>query len=152
MSTRETVKSLAAERILVLDGAWGSLLQQENLVEEDFRSEGTPTDRQLKGNFDLLNLSRPDIVQKVHRAYLEAGADITSTNTFSSTTIAQADYATGHLVADINRAAARLAREVADQVVFMVDGRIVEQGSSDEVLNHPQHPRTRQFLSRVLPS
>ncbi len=122
MSTRETVKSLAAERILVLDGAWGSLLQQENLVEEDFRSEGTPTDRQLKGNFDLLNLSRPDIVQKVHRAYLEAGADITSTNTFSSTTIAQADYATGHLVADINRAAARLAREVADQVEA-ADGR-----------------------------
>ncbi|QDO87613.1 methionine synthase [Ornithinimicrobium ciconiae] len=114
--------TLARERILVLDGAWGSLLQQVELTEEDFQVEGMPQDRSYRGNFDLLQLTRPDVVRQVHRRYLEAGADITTTNTFTSTSIAQADYGTQSLVPQLNQAGAALAREVADEFTAR-DGR-----------------------------
>ncbi|MBA2695713.1 MAG: homocysteine S-methyltransferase family protein, partial [Actinobacteria bacterium] len=119
----QALHQLAAERILVLDGAWGSMLQVE-LTEDDFhRSEWDwATDRRLRGDFDLLQLTRPGVIADVHRAYLGAGADITSTNTFSGTTIAQADYGCEHLVPEINQAAARIAREVADEFEA-ADGR-----------------------------
>ncbi|HSP59786.1 MAG TPA: homocysteine S-methyltransferase family protein, partial [Ornithinimicrobium sp.] len=110
----------AHERILVLDGGYGSMLQQVALVEEDFHGDGpvwsTHAGTALKGNFDLLGLTRPDVIGEVHRAYLRAGADILTTNTFSATSIAQADYGTQGLVHDINVAAARVARQVADEV------------------------------------
>ncbi|HKJ11358.1 MAG TPA: methionine synthase [Ornithinimicrobium sp.] len=112
----DRLRTLATERLLVLDGAWGSMLQQADLGEADFRFAGADPDRSYRGNFDLLQLSRPDVVAGVHRAYFEAGADISSTNTFSSTSIAQADYATAHLVGQLNREAARIAREVADEL------------------------------------
>ncbi|MFC0360236.1 methionine synthase [Kytococcus schroeteri] len=112
----------ARERILVLDGAWGSMFQRMELTEADFHADDTPDDRALAGNFDLLNLGRPDLVAGVHRAYLEAGADITTTNTFSSTAIGQAEYGCEHLVAALNEAAARTARQVAD-AVQAADGR-----------------------------
>ncbi|GGK77181.1 methionine synthase [Ornithinimicrobium pekingense] len=96
------------------------MLQQVELVEEDFHGEGPAwaahADTALRGNFDLLGLTRPDVLASVHRAYLEAGADILTTNTFSATAIAQADYGTQGLVHDINVAAARVARQVADEV------------------------------------
>ncbi|WP_153397411.1 methionine synthase [Ornithinicoccus halotolerans] len=101
------------ERILVLDGAWGTVLQGRGLTEADFRFRGADPDRGYQGNFDLLQLTRPDVVREVHRSYLAAGADITTTNTFTSTAIAQADYGTQWLVPELNEAAARLGREVA---------------------------------------
>ncbi|GAA1165647.1 methionine synthase [Ornithinimicrobium humiphilum] len=110
----------AQRRILVLDGGYGSMLQQVELHEEDFHGVGPGwekhRDTALKGNFDLLALTRPEVLADVHRAYLEAGADILTTNTFSATAVAQADYGTQDLVPAMNVAAARVARQVADEV------------------------------------
>src|SRR5882757_8133309 len=110
------LKAAAKERILVLDGAWGVMIQREGLDEADFR--GAPFkdhDHPLKGNNDILAMTRPDIVTKLHDRYYGAGADISETNTFSATTIAQADYGLEHIVPELNLAAARLARESADR-------------------------------------
>jgi 5-methyltetrahydrofolate--homocysteine methyltransferase len=107
-------------RILVLDGAMGTMIQGEGLQEADYRGErfaNHPYD--LKGNNDLLSLTRPDIIAGIHRRYLEAGADIIETNTFNGTAIAQDDYKLGSLSAELNLAAARIAREVADQVTAL---------------------------------
>jgi len=104
------------KRILILDGAMGTMIQRYTLGEEDFRTEalkGHP--KALKGNNDLLSLSRPDIIRAIHAEYLEAGADIIETNTFSGTTIAQEDYGLSHLAYAINFESAKLAREVADE-------------------------------------
>ncbi|MEE4110983.1 MAG: methionine synthase, partial [Halieaceae bacterium] len=104
-------------RILVIDGAMGTMIQGAGLTEADYRGArfaDHPSD--LKGNNDLLSLTRPDVIRDIHRAYLEAGADIIETNTFNSTAIAQADYDLSELAVELNRAAARLAREVADEM------------------------------------
>lgn len=107
------LRSEAAKRILLADGAWGTMIQTYALGEADYAgSLGLARDQ--KGNNDLLCLTRPDIVEEITRAYLDAGSDILSTNTFSSTTISQADYAADHLVRDLNIAAARIARTAAD--------------------------------------
>ena len=117
MSTRSSLLQKAVkERILVLDGAMGTMLQRYNLSEADYRGQHFPDwASDLKGNHDLLNLTRPDVVQEIHRAYLSAGADIIETNTFNANAISQADYGTQEFIYDINRASARIAREVADQ-------------------------------------
>ncbi|MEG1403048.1 methionine synthase [Bacteroides sp.] len=113
---KKNIQQLVLERILILDGAMGTMIQQYNLQEEDFRGERfAHTSGLLKGNNDLLCLTRPDVIQEIHRKYLEAGADIIETNTFSATTISMADYQVEASVDDINRAAVRLAREVADE-------------------------------------
>ncbi|MPY65404.1 methionine synthase [Deinococcus sp. SDU3-2] len=109
------IRAHARERILVLDGAWGTMLQRAGLTEGDFRWDEADPLRMYRGNFDLLQLTRPDVIRDVHCVYFEAGADIASTNTFNSTSISQADYGTEHLVRDMNEAGARLAREVADE-------------------------------------
>ena len=115
MDARSRLEALLAERIVVLDGAWGVLLQGRGLSEEAFRGERfAGHDRDVKGDPDLLNLTQPDVVRDIHRAYFEAGADITTTNTFTATTIGQADYGLADAVDDMNRAGARLAREAAD--------------------------------------
>ncbi|AHY46012.1 metH: methionine synthase [Rubrobacter radiotolerans] len=104
------------QRILMLDGAMGTMIQDYTLSESDFRGEDfRDHDRDLKGNNDLLSITRPDIVRDIHAANMDAGADIIETNTFSSTSIAQADYALEDLAYSINLAAARVAREVADR-------------------------------------
>ena len=104
------------ERILVLDGAMGSLIQTYKLEEEDFRGERFKDhSHPLKGNNDLLALVRPDILKEIHCLYLDAGADILETNTFSGTTIAQADYALEDAVYDINFHSAKVAKEAADE-------------------------------------
>ena len=106
-----------AERILMLDGGMGTMLQNAGLSEEEFRGErfaDWPSD--LKGNNDLLVLTCPDLVTRIHREYLEAGADIVETNTFNSTRLSQADYGMEAQVPELNREAARLAREVCDAV------------------------------------
>lgn len=106
------------ERILVLDGAMGTMIQRYTLTEDDFRKyEGLANHpKNLKGNNDLLSLTRPDIIKEIHRQYFEAGADIVETNTFSGTVVAQADYDTQHLVYDINYQSALIARQVADEI------------------------------------
>ena len=110
------LNKLVSERILILDGAMGTMIQQYNLSEADFRGQRfEQLLGQLKGNNDILCLTRPDVIQDIHRKYLEAGADIIETNTFNATSISQADYHTQDYVTEINRAAARLAREVADE-------------------------------------
>jgi 5-methyltetrahydrofolate--homocysteine methyltransferase len=110
------LKAAARERILVLDGAWGVMIQRENLSEEDFRgTRFAAHNHPQKGNNDLLILTRPDIVTRLHDTYYGAGADISETNTFSATTIAQGDYGLEEAVWDLNFEGARLARESADR-------------------------------------
>jgi 5-methyltetrahydrofolate--homocysteine methyltransferase len=105
----------AASRILVLDGAMGTMIQRHRLDEAGYRGERfADFGRDLRGNNDLLTLTRPGIVADIHRAYFEAGADIVETNTFNATVIAQADYGLQALVPELNHRAARLARDVAD--------------------------------------
>jgi 5-methyltetrahydrofolate--homocysteine methyltransferase len=118
MSTAEDKLRAAAEkRILVLDGAMGTLIQGLKLTEADFRGERFKDwPRDLKGNNDLLILTRPDAIRGFHLDYLRAGADIVETNTFASTSIAQADYGMEGLAYELNLAGARLAREAADIV------------------------------------
>ncbi len=111
-------------RILVLDGAMGTMVQTYGLDESDFRGErfgDHPCD--LKGNNDLLCLSRPEVIGEIHRAFLAAGADIIETNTFNATTISQRDYRTEHLAAEINREAARIARAAADEFTAQDPGK-----------------------------
>jgi 5-methyltetrahydrofolate--homocysteine methyltransferase len=113
------IKAIAAERILVLDGAMGTMIQQHKLEEEDFRNDQLADHPQpLKGNNDLLSVTRPDIIRDIHRKYLQAGADIIETNTFSGTSIAQADYGLEAWVYQINADSARIAREVADEITL----------------------------------
>jgi 5-methyltetrahydrofolate--homocysteine methyltransferase len=112
--TETKIRHLAAERILVLDGAMGTMIQALGLDEEGFRGARFDAwNREVRGNNDLLNLSRPDAVRAIHLAYFRAGADIVSTNTFSSTRIAQADYGMAEIAYELNVEGARLAREAA---------------------------------------
>jgi 5-methyltetrahydrofolate--homocysteine methyltransferase len=125
MDARERLEAAMAERIMILDGAWGVLLQGRGLQESDFRGERfRDHDRDVKGDPDLLNLSRPDIVTSVHDAYFGAGADITTTNTFTATSIGQADYGLQDAVRDMNLEGARLARESADRHGGLVAGSL----------------------------
>lgn len=106
----------AGKRILVLDGAMGTMIQRHKLEEEDFRKGWFEDhDSPLKGNNDLLSLTRPEIIKEIHEEYFVAGADIVETNTFSGTWIAQADYKLEKAVYDINYHSARIAKEVADE-------------------------------------
>ena len=112
---RAVLDRVLAERVVLLDGAMGTMIQRHSLEEADFR--GTRFDGHttlLKGNNDLLALTRPDVITEIHDQFLEAGADIIETNTFSSTAVAQADYGLEAAVGDLNRAAARLARGAAE--------------------------------------
>jgi len=110
------IESLLEDQILVLDGAMGTMIQRHKFEEFDFR-EGAFEEhhKPLKGNNDLLSITRPEIIKDIHRAYFNAGADIVQTNTFSGTSIAQADYDLEHAVFDINYESARLAKEVANE-------------------------------------
>lgn len=110
------IEDILKERILVLDGAMGTMIQRHKLEENDFRGEILKDHpHPLKGNNDLLSITRPDIIKDIHRMYFEAGSDIVETNTFGSTWVAQADYHLEHLVYKINFESAKIAREVADE-------------------------------------
>ncbi|MFD2203368.1 homocysteine S-methyltransferase family protein [Shivajiella indica] len=116
MNRSELLLSLAKKKILILDGAMGTMIQRYKLSEEDFRTpELANHPKPLKGNNDLLSLSKPEIIKAIHAAYLEAGSDIIETNTFSGTSIAQEDYGLRHLAYDINFHSAKIARKVADE-------------------------------------
>ncbi|HPF28191.1 MAG TPA: methionine synthase, partial [Steroidobacteraceae bacterium] len=113
---RAQLLAALGERIMVLDGAMGTMIQRHKLSEEQFRGTRLAnTERDLKGNNDILSLTQPELVAGIHREYLSAGADIIETNTFSSTSIAQADYGLQSLAEEMNRESARLAREVCDR-------------------------------------
>jgi len=106
--------ALLRERIAILDGGMGTMIQERGLTEADFRNPALANHPQdLKGNNDLLSLTRPDVIEDIHYRYFAAGADIATTNTFSSTTIAQADYHLEHLVPELNRTSAQLACRAA---------------------------------------
>lgn len=114
MKKKEILSQALGERILIIDGAMGTMIQNYKLEEQDFRNEQLKDHPfPLKGNNDLLSITRPDIIQAIHRAYFEAGADIAETNTFSSTSIAQADYRLEHMVYDLNYQSAKIAVEAA---------------------------------------
>lgn len=110
------IQDILKQRILIIDGAMGTMIQRHTLSEADFRGEKFKDhSHPLKGNNDVLSITRPDIIKDIHRQYLEAGADIIETNTFSATTIAQADYHLEPFVYDLNFQSAKIAREVADE-------------------------------------
>ncbi|MGC4128264.1 MAG: homocysteine S-methyltransferase family protein [Bergeyella sp.] len=114
-NSQQLYKSLS-ERILILDGAMGTMLQRYKFEEEDYRGERFKDwESPVKGNNDLLSLTQPHAIEEVHRKYLEAGADIIETNTFSGTTIAMADYKMENLVYELNYESAKIARKVCDE-------------------------------------
>ncbi|MBC3973744.1 homocysteine S-methyltransferase family protein [Xanthomonas translucens] len=130
--THKLLQALA-ERILIIDGAMGTMIQRHDLQEADYRGarfaagydgahvhgpgcDHAPQDHDLKGNNDLLLLSRPEVIAGIHRAYLDAGADLLETNTFNATSISQADYHLEHLVYELNKAGAQVARDCCDAV------------------------------------
>jgi 5-methyltetrahydrofolate--homocysteine methyltransferase len=116
-SVTSALRQRMSERVLVLDGAWGTMLQGAKLTPADYRGDVIPADhpQDVTGDPDLLILTRPDLILDVHRQYLAAGADITTTNTFTATSIAQADYGLESLVRDMNLRGAQLARQAADE-------------------------------------
>ena len=119
-----SIETLVRERILILDGAMGTMIQQYNLTEEDFRGKRfAQIPGQLKGNNDILCLTRPDVIRDIHRKYLAAGADIIETNTFNSTSVSMADYHVQEYVREINFAAVKLAREVADEFTVLTSDK-----------------------------
>ena len=115
-STEKALRDLLSQRILILDGAMGTMIQQYKLQESDYRGERFADwkGQDLKGNNDLLVLTRSEVIREIHGKYIAAGADIIETNTFNSTTISQADYGLESIVPELNLAAARLARSAAD--------------------------------------
>ncbi len=144
----QLIKSLLKERILVLDGGMGTMIQSYKLEEADYRGErfaNHPCD--VKGNNDLLTLTRPDIIKAIHSAYFDAGADIVETNTFNGTSIAMADYQMEDLVYELNKQGAILAREVADEFTAKDD----ERGSSSSVAGAGRTGATKpRFVAGVL--
>ena len=146
---KKSISECLRDRILILDGAMGTMLQRFNLQEADFRGELFADSRvDLKGNNDLLSLSNPSYIESVHRAYLEAGADIIECNTFNANSISQKDYGTEKFVKDMNRAAVRLARRLADEFSsskkprFIV-GSIGPTNKSASISPDVMHPEKR---------
>ncbi len=113
---KNNIEEIIKDKILILDGAMGTMIQQYNFTEEDYRGERFKDFKvSLKGNNDLLSITQPEAIKEIHKKYLEAGADIIETNTFSGTTIAMADYQMEDLVTELNFQSAKIAREVADE-------------------------------------
>ncbi|MBX9852701.1 MAG: homocysteine S-methyltransferase family protein, partial [Cytophagaceae bacterium] len=111
-----SINDILKERILVLDGAMGTMIQKYKLQEEDFRNDKLKDhSHTLKGNNDLLCVTRPDIIKEIHAKYFEAGADIAETNTFGANSVAQEDYKLQHMVYEINYQGTKIAREAADE-------------------------------------
>jgi len=132
------IESALESRILIIDGAMGTMIQQYKLEETDYRGErfkNWPSD--LKGNNDLLSLTRPDIIKAIHLDYLEAGADIIETNTFSSTAIAQADYGMQSLAYELNVASAKIAHQAVEEFNSLNRQRSRVNGQRPTVNRHP---------------
>jgi len=113
---RRQLETALSKGIVLMDGAMGTMVQRHRLEEKDFRGKRFETHtKDLKGNNDILAITRPDVIGGIHRAYLDAGAGIIETNTFNATSISQADYGLESAVREINLAAAKLARKVTDE-------------------------------------
>ena len=130
----QALEDALSRRILVIDGAMGTLIQQHGLAEADYRGErfvdgfdaeapGERAAHELRGNNDLLNLTRPGVIADIHRAYLDAGADLVETNTFNSTSLSQADYGLQHLARELNREGARIARTACEAAEAVIPGQ-----------------------------
>ena len=118
----KNIHKIAKERILVLDGAMGTMIQEYQLEEKDYRGERfADFHLDVKGNNDLLSITRPDVIEAIHKAYLEAGSDIIETNTFSATSIAQADYEMEDLAYEMNLESAKAARRAADFYIEKIE-------------------------------
>jgi 5-methyltetrahydrofolate--homocysteine methyltransferase len=112
----QALPSLLSQRIAILDGAMGTMIQRFKLSEAQYRGERFKDfHKDVKGNNELLSLTRPDLIADIHKGYLAAGADLIETNTFGATTVAQADYDMAHLAAEMNLQSARLARAACDE-------------------------------------
>ncbi|KUG24751.1 5-methyltetrahydrofolate--homocysteine methyltransferase [hydrocarbon metagenome] len=112
------LKEILQQRIMVIDGAMGTMIQRYKLSDADYRGERFKDhSSELKGNNDILSLTQPQIIKEIHKQYLEAGADIIETNTFNGTSISQADYKTEHFAYEINKAAAKIAKDAVDEVM-----------------------------------
>ena len=112
----ESIHTLLRERILVLDGSMGTMIQQYKLAEEDYRGDRFKDHPvALKGNNDLLSITRPDVIKEIHGKYLDAGADILSTNTFNANAISMADYKVEEIVYELNKASVQVAREAVEE-------------------------------------
>lgn len=121
---KNTIAQLISQRILVLDGAMGTMIQQYDLSEADFRGDSfKDIPGQLKGNNDLLSITRPDVIKEIHRKYLAAGADIIETNTFNCTSVSMMDYHVESYVRDINKAAVKIAKELADEYTALTPNK-----------------------------
>ena len=150
---KEDFVKLLRERILILDGGMGTMVQGFKLTESDYRGErfaGWQTD--LKGNNDLLNITRPDVIGAIHRQYLEAGADIITTNTFNANAISMEDYGMQPYVREMNLSAGRLARAVAEAFVAEHPGRTALVAGSLGPTNKTASPiknRCRHWLRRA---
>ena len=120
----DLLKDLVSEKILILDGAMGTMIQEKNLQEDDFRGIFFKNHKvNLKGNNDVLSLTSPEVIKDIHRSYLEAGADIICTNTFSSTKISQKEYFLDSYIKDLNLASIKIAREVANEYTKITPGK-----------------------------
>ncbi|MDR3267694.1 MAG: methionine synthase [Tannerella sp.] len=150
MKHRSLFENLLTERILILDGGLGSMIQEYKLTEQDYRGERLAGfSGQLKGNYDVLSITRPDIIRSIHRQYLDAGADIFTTNTLNANAVSMEDYGMQAWVREMNLAAGRLAREVADQYMSEHPGRQVfvagsigptnKTASMSQDVNNPAH-------------
>jgi 5-methyltetrahydrofolate--homocysteine methyltransferase len=145
MKQPSTLEELCSQRIAIIDGAMGTMLQRESLTEEDFRGERFKgVKKLLKGNNDLLILTRPDVVEKVHRAYLDAGADLIETNTFSSQAISQADYGLESISYELNFEGAKRVRAAID--AYLADGGVGPKFVAGSLgpMNHVDVPGCRQ--------
>jgi 5-methyltetrahydrofolate--homocysteine methyltransferase len=115
-NTNQIIRNLLAQRILILDGAMGTNIQQYKLSEDDYRGDRFAAhETDLKGNNELLSLTRPHIILEIHEAFLAAGADILETNTFGATSVAQEDYNLAHIAYELNVESAKLARQACDK-------------------------------------
>jgi 5-methyltetrahydrofolate--homocysteine methyltransferase len=115
-TVKQQLDEILSKRIMIIDGAMGTMIQRHRLQESEFRGERFKDHAyDLKGNNDLLSITQPAIIQKIHELYLEAGADIIETNTFSSTRIAQSDYKCEHLVYELNKCSAEIAKKAAKE-------------------------------------
>src|SRR5919205_2523523 len=121
----KTIQDCLKKRILIIDGAMGTMIQRHKLEEKDYRGERFKDwHKDVKGNNDLLNITRPQIIEDIHRQYLEAGADIIETNTFNSQAVSLADYGMESLAYELSKAGAECARRAADKVMAAQPGRV----------------------------
>ena len=141
------IAALLKERILVLDGAMGSMIQNIGLSEEDFHFDGVPCGIELKGDNECLNLSRPDVIKRIHQSYITAGADIIETNSFGANRISQNGFGLADMAAEMALRAARIAREAADGADrrILVAGSVGPTGKSLTMASDMDNPAYREY-------